>query len=866
MLGEVLMLLGGYPSSFFIPHPPTSPVTFHVSPALSEYLHPGEIASLNSLASLAFRYRRIKTWAEETLRLGQEAVLAESLKGSRKGKQRQTDETEPTPNQYLATLAGSVLEVLSGYDLLIVETEAKILTLDPELVQDSHGYVPLSSIVATFDKWQAPLSALAYMVAQLSGSSVEDDKSTPGKLIDLIYAKSQTGNPSLEEIFQKLASSLRRLFQVQLVSFLLFGIAPSTATPTSPALGLNIGADPLSPQHRLYALNDELLPSSITGRMKEGILYVGRVACTLKTEGRSLPKPMIDALRQEIMSVKGLEEGAGLEEVIEKARAEVGEWLWKHILTGPQVVTSIETFGNYFLLRKTDYSISVIREISQLRFDKLITSNPHSSSSVIREQDLDQALRRASIGTTAGMDHGVENLRYRMERGPLRTLLSANPSKISKSSSDKTLHEQSSIRNLFSSFLLGTPITLTNAITWPLDLFMTPPALAIYSDVHAYLIALRKTHTSVLSCWTSLSAAQRRRRKWTSSTEGGTADEAQARKRLARITWGTVQLMLFFIDQLQSHFMTDIIDVQHKRLLEQLDLEVSSSSSTLGGSLRGSAGGSSRGSVRGSILAKTSPAVVKAELVNISSAHGIDKRQIAPCSETQGGLQENQSLKSNRAPPVPKKGQNTYLDFLTLRRIHTRHLSFLLEGLLISDIGLATVTRDILLLCERFTNMVERWGGDVLPELLMEGMEGERVGKLVHERAEAIVEINESLRELLMEFFGTLLDTENPITADADKSIGAGGSLTRTIRIAQISRVMSRQTSFTATALNNQQSSRSKMQTEKEERNLEAEAAMSKHVEQLLLRLDFNSVLSTWRLEAMDGEYRGGSVLAEGGL
>lgn len=82
-------------------------------------------------------------------------------------------------------------------------------------------------------------------------------------------------------------------------------------------------------------------------------------------------------------------------------------------------------------------------------------------------------------------------------------------------------------------------------------------------------------------------------------------------------------------------------------------------------------------------------------------------------------------------------------DFPDNSQLHTLHLSFLREGLLIADINLASVIRDILDTCRRFAGLVERWGGDVLPELLMEGINGEEVGKMVKERAQAVQEIND---------------------------------------------------------------------------------------------------------------------------
>ena len=75
--------------------------------------------------------------------------------------------------------------------------------------------------------------------------------------------------------------------------------------------------------------------------------------------------------------------------------------------------------------------------------------------------------------------------------------------------------------------------------------------------------------------------------------------------------------------------------------------------------------------------------------------------------------------------------------------MHARHLSFLREGLLLSDRGLTVILRDILETCKRFTGLVERWGGDVLPDLLVEGGSGEQIGDMVKERAAAVREVIE---------------------------------------------------------------------------------------------------------------------------
>ena len=316
--------------------------------------------------------------------------------------------------------------------------------------------------------------------------------------------------------------------------------------------------------------------------------------------------------------------------------------------------------GEYFLTRNGEFSTNLIREITRLRLQKLITSNPHSSSSVIREQDLSLAILRAAVGTNAENDRQLEKLRFRLPRGPLRPIipaLSASTRGTPRLGTDDNQYAGGqSVRDLFSSFLLGSPLELETVVAWPLDLFMTPASVSAYGGINAYLLALRETHLQVLNCWTSLSAAQRQRRKWTGANEGGTAEEMGARQSLARTAWGAVRAMLFFLDQLQSHFMVDIIAVQHKRLLAELDGVNVRQSESEAGSLRGS-----------TATRPQSPIGTGRPTPTLYASSVVGGRPASPAS-THGW--DNQTVRS-KAPPTPGRPQAHYLDFLTLRSVST---------------------------------------------------------------------------------------------------------------------------------------------------------------------------------------------------
>lgn len=322
MLNEVLMVLAGHPSAFFeeAPAGPSRQPTWVTSSRLSEYLHPGEVTSLNNLAILGYRYRSVRDWANDTRRAGQAALVGEALQSKHKGKGKgkQVDANGDAPGVYLVALAGGMLQLLADYERLIVEAEARILSRDSRLVQDDHGYVPLSNLVAEFDGWQAPLAALEDLVRRLS----EPECRAAGNIIDLIRRSMDTGHPEIKRMFAQLLERTEALWLKHLSAFLLFGMAPSVSTPNAPAIGIDAGPDPLSPQHRSYALNDQMIPSCVTATTRESILYVGRVSATLRQEGKALPRRVVQELGAKLASA-GLEEG--LQRAIDEARGVVGE-------------------------------------------------------------------------------------------------------------------------------------------------------------------------------------------------------------------------------------------------------------------------------------------------------------------------------------------------------------------------------------------------------------------------------------------------------------------------------------------------------------------------------------------------------------
>jgi gamma-tubulin complex component 4 len=344
----------------------------------------------------------------------------------------------------------------------------------------------------------------------------------------------------------------------------------------------------------------------------------------------------------------------------------------------------------------------LIREIERLKLSRLtVRAGP---TSMIREQDLNLALLRASLGTTAQHDPNLTHLRFSLPSGPLRPLLpslAATAHARSPSLSGSMTSHGLPDLHLFASNLLGTPLTLSYNVTWPLDLFLHPADLSAYAALFSYLSALRKTHTRVHGCWTSLSNAQRARRRWTGLGEGGTAEDLEVRQILLRCGWGIVRDMQWFLDTLLGYIMMDVVDVEFVKLKELLSRRKLDST--------------------------------------------VPKSPVPQSDERESDLHQDPKS-SGQTSSISHPSTSNPLDFTTLRAIHTTYLDRLLTGCLLTNSALTSTLRLILDVCERFVAQIERWGGDVLPGLLSEGsLKGgaEKVGAMVKERGGVVAEINE---------------------------------------------------------------------------------------------------------------------------
>ncbi|KAL9937607.1 hypothetical protein V8E36_003152 [Tilletia maclaganii] len=229
--------------------------------------------------------------------------------------------------------------------------------------------------------------------------------------------------------------------------------------------------------------------------------------------------------------------------------------------------------------------------------------------------------------------------------------------------------------------------------------------------------------------------------------------------------------------------------------------------------------------------------------------------------------------------------QRSHLDFNSLQATHSAFLAFVLDGLLLSSTAASGLFRAILELCDQFVGIVERWGGDVVPDLLSQGsLQNNKRGSQqelnkIGVRRGVVETVSMELDDLLTEFFRLLSgagagganvsagsgsgqglnesskadgtssnNNQKNVLSPGEQTVGSLSLLSAQVPLARADQTRSRRAGASGQLGAN--AARGVNQA-----RLEADVAARRHLEQLLLRLDFNYHF-TERVGAEEGEGR----------
>jgi hypothetical protein len=532
MLHELLLALSGISGELFVPYPPApeEPATFRI-PANFPYLHEAERCALERLADLGFHYRSIVTFLDQqrgritffqasgvsggsqpitasATTTGTTAeITAETITNANTAKTKNA--SQRPRGLFVHALCDAINDALTDYRQTIVESEKRILNKE----DDMGGVVPLSHLVSVFGKYHVIMPQLHDLVRVVKQHPEEHFGC---RLLNLLNDRCHTGVSELRVIMLRLLHACNGVMYQHLTSWMVYGHLQ----------------DPYGEFFvKDWELDDSLIPQSIPHSVAESILFAGKAIAIVRAASRSprnrnsLPRSLAEQHLKQLLELSTREtfHHADLGTVVKVIRRNVAEWLWQVVLTGEKVVECLEAYRAYFLLGHGAFSLSLVEQFERLWLSRLTATKV----SMVRQQELNSLLIRASVGNSAERDPALEHFRFVLPTGS---------------------HSPSSSRNLFDDFLLGQPLRLECDVGWPLDLFVTSEDLQKYASAFSFLISLRRTQVRLQRAWVHLSAVYR--------YGDGSATERNITQSL--LPWRVRASMMFFVDCLWDHVQVRI--------------------------------------------------------------------------------------------------------------------------------------------------------------------------------------------------------------------------------------------------------------------------------------------------------------------
>ncbi|KAF2103170.1 hypothetical protein NA57DRAFT_63822 [Rhizodiscina lignyota] len=471
MLHEILLSLSGHPSPLFGDDGKTGAVTADDFPLVS----PPEAALLSSVGSLSRRHRELRAHASRI--------------------------SSSHPSTICRAIASSIISThLARFKSKVLDVEQSILKRDASTVA-AYDIVPLSGIVGEFEGWKRRMDwywGISCLIHPLS--LVQSKQLCCGAdIINTLRTESQTGYPDIEQAALELSKVAESAWLRQLSSWVLYGRLPT------------FGKDDFfirqqSHQHGSdseFVCDSNLMPNFVSPDTAASILFIGKSLNQIRSRGLvnndHTPEGTV-ASEMELLPIhlKYLSEltfpltSASLSAAISSIRMSLSRNTLQRLLPLSKIVEVLCVFQEFFLLGRGEFATSLVTEA-----DERLSSRNQSGSGgdglrglILKDPELAIILNRSFATLSALVIEDDEDSDSDSTLELARSLIRFNVSKPSKSSIAA-----------FHDILLPVPTSLTLLTPSPLDLFLSPADLSAYSDIHAYLLSIRRAHLHLTSVW-----------------------------------------------------------------------------------------------------------------------------------------------------------------------------------------------------------------------------------------------------------------------------------------------------------------------------------------------------------------------------
>ena len=479
-------------------------------------------------------------------------------------------------------VAAAVISVhLEDFQQRILEVERDILQDDPKYV-GAYNVVPLSAMVTAFDGWRRKLSWLKDLVDFIKQPGANERQRDPGfgkeeacsaaEVIQWLRDASHTGYPEIEQMALQVVGVAEMAWLKQVASWVLYGKHPGGADFFVTREGGK--EDSRNSAYNSYAIVPRLVPCFVTPSTANSILFLGKslnhirdrqASATESTYNISSPPEttLLPAHLRYLSALKPPISSAAFSKAIGAIRLSLSENALQRLLPLSDVLDILQVAKDFLLLGRSEFAMALITAADerlssrQGRDATNVKKHLHDLASLtIRDGEVHSVLARTWTTLASMQSMEDDSVDEALDRA--RELITLTIKTVDSRSSER---EQSSGVS-FDDLLLPSSTLLSLRISSPLDLFLSPSDVTLYSNIHAYLLAIRRAHLR-LSRLFQLSTL---RRVHPTPKAGGNRHtnhqhkeaSAQRTKSLRRV-WATVSSAAFFFSELADYFQGEVV-------------------------------------------------------------------------------------------------------------------------------------------------------------------------------------------------------------------------------------------------------------------------------------------------------------------
>ena len=488
---------------------------------------------------------------------------------------------------------------LEKFQRKVLTVESSILKQDASTV-GAYNIVPLAGLVGEFSEWIRLMEWLWDLSKFISSPDAQkkvgqkDSKPASGaELIDKLRTEAQTGYPDIEEAALHLGAVAETSWLRQLSTWILYGRLPAFGAS-------DFFIQDETEEEMTFSVNHKLLPKFVTRYTASSILFIGKSLNQIRSlpanaksvTGRSFGASEMDLLPAHVAhlsEVKAPILTAKLSEAVADIRISLSRNLLQHLLPQEKIVEILTVLHQFFLLGRGEFAMTLIAEADEKTATRHKTSTQPKQSQgfqgiLLKEGEISQTLARSFtvLSTLGGEDdHTDDILDVATESLHLITSssLSTRPGTPGRARDPTNILPR--ITNVaFNDLLLSVPTTLTMDVKSPLDLFMSKSDIEVYSAIHSYLLAFRRSHLHLSHLW-RISNIRREYPpppgyQYSNSPHGKAIlkrrrERKNARTRELRKVWATCAAAIFFLSEGGAYLQGEVVHESFKHFLHWVE-------------------------------------------------------------------------------------------------------------------------------------------------------------------------------------------------------------------------------------------------------------------------------------------------------